>query len=82
MAVRTQYKPGDHLAVCDVCGFTKYRSELRLRWDGRLVCDGDWEERHPQDFVRGVPDNQAVLDARPVQPDVFLSPGDVTPEDL
>ena len=76
------YKPGDHLAVCDVCGFTKYRSQLRLRWDGKLVCQADFEQRHPQDFVKGVVEHPGVLDARPRQPDVFVGPGDVKPEDL
>jgi len=81
MAKRT-YVPGDHLAACDVCGFTFYRSELRRRWDNMLVCDKDFERRHPQDFVRGTRDNQAVLDARPQQPDIFLAVNQVKPEDL
>ena len=31
---------------CDVCGFTYYRRELKKRWDGALVCDADYEEKH------------------------------------
>ena len=81
MPART-YRPGEHLSVCDVCGFTYYRSELQRRWDGQLVCEKDWEMRHPQDFVRGVQDDSSVLDARPQQPDVFIAPGDVKAEDL
>lgn len=80
--MKRTYIPGNHLAVCDVCGFTVYRSDLRQRWDGMLVCTKDWEPRNAQDFVRGVQDNQAVHDARPRQPDVFVSPGDVKAEDL
>lgn len=72
MAKRT-YVPGDHIALCDVCGFTYYRSQLRKRWDEMLVCERDFEQRHPQDFVRGVQDNQAVLDARPDPAWVFVT---------
>lgn len=51
----------DHLelgawnATCDACG-RKYKStQLRKRWDGFMVCEREWETRHPQDFVRARP---------------------------
>ena len=31
---------------CDVCGFTYYRRQLKRRWDGLLVCEKDYEEKH------------------------------------
>ena len=68
------YRHGDHLVICDVCGFTGYRSEMRVRWDGLMVCDKDFEERHPQDFVRGVRDNQAIVDGRSEPTDRFIDP--------
>jgi hypothetical protein len=37
-----------------------------------MVCDEDWETRHPQDFVRGVADVQAPPWTRP-ESDVFIS---------
>lgn len=46
---------------CMSCG-RKYKSnEIRKRWDGLLVCDEDWEPRHPQDFVRGVQEKSNIL---------------------
>lgn len=30
-----------------------------------MVCEADWEPRHPQDFVKGVPDDQAPPWSRP-----------------
>ena len=72
----------DHAVICDVCGFRYQASETRMRWDNARVCHADWEPRHPQDFVRGRRDRQSVPNARPVAPDVFLSPNDVTEDDL
>src|SRR6185295_18818765 len=63
----TTYRPGDFLRDCDRCGFTVYASETRKQWDGLIVCAiGCFEERHPQDFVRGRVDRQNVPDPRPV----------------
>lgn len=73
---------GEYNVICDVCGFQFKASETRMRWDNARVCTKDWEPRHPQDFVRGRRDRQAVRNARPVAPDVFLEPGDVTEDDL
>lgn len=74
------YRPGDYYVICDVCGFKMRASETSKRWDGLKVCKKDWEPRHPQDFVRGKKDRQAVPNARPEQSDVFLDPNDVTPD--
>lgn len=81
MRPRNQYRPGDHLSVCDRCGFTLLASEMKKTWDGLLVCPADWEPRHPQDFVRGKEDKQSVLDARPYPDTVFITTP-VTPDDL
>jgi hypothetical protein len=47
-------------------------SELQMRWDGLMVCNGDWEIRQPQDFVHGVADKQAPPFTRPEQSDTFI----------
>ena len=39
-------------AICDVCGFQFKGHELKKRWDGLMVCDADYETRHPMDFYR------------------------------
>lgn len=73
MAIRTTYRPGDFLRDCDRCGETVYASETRKQWDGLIVCSiGCFEERHPQDFVRGRRDRQNVPDPRPPGVDRFV----------
>jgi len=68
--------------ICDRCGFKYPLKELRKEWTGLKVCKNDWDPRHPQDFVRGVPDNQTLSEPRPRPTDVFVGPGDVTSDDL
>lgn len=43
-----------------------------MRWDGLMTCQGDWEVRQPQDFVRGVADIQAPPYVRPEQQNYFI----------
>lgn len=59
------YKKGAFNALCDGCGFKFKSTELRLRWDGFMMCQWDWNPRQPQDFVRGIPDPQAIPWSRP-----------------
>ena len=76
---------GDWNALCDVCKFKFKASDLRRRWDNLMVCEKDWGPRHPQDFIRAVPDMQAVPWTRPEPADDFNSstttslPGDENP---
>ena len=46
------YKSGSHWSNCYSCGFAFRAEDLKLTWDNRWVCDEDWEQRHPQDFLR------------------------------
>lgn len=76
---------GDWRFICDFSGFEGWASESALTWDGKRVLRrflGEEANRHPQDLVRGVPDDAGVPWARPERPDVFLTPGSVTPNDL
>ena len=76
---------GDYRVVCDHSGWHCWASETVKTWNGYRVHRrfvGLEQERHPQDLVRGKPDNSAVPWARPVATDVFLAPGDVTPSSL
>lgn len=79
---RFSYKSGDNISVCDSCGLAFYGSELKKDWRGFMVCKKDYEPRHPQDLVEVRADKIVVDNARPEVSDIFLSPGDVTPEDL
>lgn len=76
------YRPGDALAICDSCGFRFHLSELKKDWRGFMVCNKDYEPRHPQDTIQTKKEKIVVKDARPEQEDRFLEPGDVTAEDL
>lgn len=68
------YVKGDFWRVCDVCGFEYRASQTRKRWDNLIVCQADFEERHPQDFVRGRADRQTVPDPRPETVDIVIGP--------
>lgn len=56
---------GTYNSICDQCGFKYKDKDMRTQWDGLRVCKSCWEPRNPQDFVRGVQDNQSVPIARP-----------------
>ncbi len=68
------YKAGDHWAICDVCGIAYRSSELKKTWDNLIVCEADYEARHPQDFVRSKEDNQSAKGiVRPEPTDAFVT---------
>lgn len=73
---------GDSKAACDVCGFDYKQSQLRKRWDGAMVCDKDWEARHPLDSLVARSERQLVIDARPAPAYRFLEVGEITADDL
>lgn len=58
--------------ICDRCGFKFKSYQLREDWQGLRVCSSCFETRHPQDFVRGVPDDPSVPWTRPEGADVFV----------
>jgi len=72
MSYRSRWDNGSWNVICDVCGRMYKNSELQMRWDGLMVCNGDWEIRQPQDFVHGVADKQAPPFTRPEQSDRFI----------
>lgn len=53
------YHLGDWLATCFECNRKMLASTLKKHWRGYYVCEACWESRHPQDFVRGVPESPA-----------------------
>lgn len=72
MTRRSSWVPGDWAAVCDVCGFEYMASELKRRWDGLMVCEPDFEQRHPSDFIRAREDKQSVPWTRSPPEDTFV----------
>ena len=59
------FQPGDWNAACSMCGRKRKASELVRNWQGMYRCKEHNEERHPQDFVRGVKENIGVPWAQP-----------------
>lgn len=72
MSYKPRWSDGSWNVICDQCGRKFKESQLQLRWDGLMVCQGDWEPRQPQDFVHGVADKQAPPWVRSEQQDLFL----------
>ena len=72
--MKTYWKKGSWEATCDVCGFRFKADQLKKRWDGLMTCTADWEPRHPQDYLRAVPDKQAVPWSRPEIDGPFVGP--------
>lgn len=83
MSYTPYLKRGTWNAVCDVCGFVFKSDQLIKTWNGLYVCKDDYEPRHPQDFVKGVKDDQSVAWTRTEGEDVEVdTTGWVTPESV
>lgn len=67
------YVSGDWWVICDVCSKKVKASKSKKRWDGLIVCDEDFEPRHPQDFLRVRSDKISVPFTRPRPTDSFVS---------
>lgn len=81
MYKRPTLQPGDWFVVDDQSGFRVPASQARFQWNNLLVWDPVWENRQPQDYLRGIPDDQSVPYARPMQAPTFLN-RTVTPGEL
>ena len=77
------YKPGDHLAICDICGFRRYASEMRMNYNKMFVCADTCFELRPEQYTEptGRHERQKVDISRPEGEDVFIETK-VTPDDL
>lgn len=75
MGTEKFYKPGSFYRICDRTGFATRAERTSQEWNNLIVRDDVYERRQPQDFVKGVQDNQTVPQARPRQPNVFLGSG-------
>lgn len=60
-------------AIDPASGFKVPLSNLVRQWDNELIDRRFVDKRNPQDFVRGVRDNQALPYSRPEPPDVFVA---------
>lgn len=73
------FRGGDWKVICDVSGRTIKASQSRKRWDNAIVAKEHWEPRHPQDYVRGVQDEQSVPFSRPDQDNSISAQGETDP---
>lgn len=62
---------GEYNVICDRCGKKLKSSKVSKEWTGLIVCGECLDERHPQDFVRGVRDDMKVPFARPLPPPTY-----------
>ena len=68
------YEIGKWLVLCQRCGVKFLNDAVEKEWQGLLVCkDKCLDFRHPQDFVRSVPDDQTVPYTSPEPTDVEVS---------
>jgi hypothetical protein len=72
MTKRIQYKHGDWIVVCTVCGTRCWGSEAKKRWDGAVVCPTDWEPR---------PEGQKIVLNRESRSVPFVGQVDLDPND-
>lgn len=72
MGTKLHYKPGSFYRQCDRTGFSIRAEHTQKQWNNIIVRNRSFEERQPQDFVRGRRDDQTVPQPRPRQTNVFL----------
>jgi len=74
MPIRTKNQNGLTLgewnAVCDRCNFKFKSSDLREEWQGLYTCRDCYEPRHPQDFLKGVKDDDPSVPWSRPDPDI------------
>lgn len=72
MGTKLHYKPGSFYRICDRTGFAVRAEHTQKQWNNIIVRDRSFENRQPQDFVRGRRDDQTVPQPRPRQIPVYL----------
>jgi hypothetical protein len=70
----TYFKKGSYNAICDVCGGKFKMLDLQKRWDGLVVCKKDFENDHPQKYIRVRESGLAVPIVRDRPQDTFTGP--------
>lgn len=66
------YADGQWNFFCDLCGCKAKSGRAMKTWNNLYVCKHHKEIRNPQDFIRGVKDDQTVPFSRPRGPDIFV----------
>ncbi len=63
--MKSYFKPGSHNVLCDRTGFVIKSTDVIKEWNGKVVRRASYEDRHPQDFIRGIKERPGVRNARP-----------------
>ena len=74
---RLTLHPGSWKIVDDKTGFRVWAEETKTEWNGLQVLAEVFEERHPQDYLTGIPDDPSVPFARPKADPIFLDTNEV-----
>jgi hypothetical protein len=75
MGIADYFKRGEWNFHCDLCGRKRKSGDGVKTWNGLWACREHKEQRNPQDFVRGVKDDQSVPWSRPEAADQFVPLG-------
>lgn len=67
------YLPGAWNMCDDRTGFKIKNTWARKEWNNIWTHTKTWEARHEQDFLRSIPDKQAVYDPRPECEEIFVT---------
>ena len=60
--------------ICQRCGVKFKNDEVEKEWTGLIVCKKKcFETRHPQDFVRALPDDTSIPYSSPPPTDIDVS---------
>ena len=70
---KNHFISGEWNVTCDVCSRKIKAHEAKQRWDGFIVCPDDFENRHPQDFVKAQTDKITVPFTRPIPTYIFIT---------
>ena len=65
MANADYFASGQWNFYCDFCGRKGKSSDAMKTWNGFYVCRHHKEARNPQDFLKGVREQQAIPWSRP-----------------
>ena len=72
---------GDYNARCSMCGAKFNASQLVRNWQGMYRCRKCNEPRHPQDYVKAVPDIQTPPWTQPLDTPTYVEVSQVMTTD-
>lgn len=73
MGSADRYADGEYNFFCDLCGRKEKSGNGVKTWDNHYVCRYHKEARNPQDFIKGVKDNQSLPWVRSEPADQYVA---------